>query len=122
SARVRRGARLAWGAVAMMGAAVCGAVGWTTHRVTQADLQIRELQMYADRTQEAARALSGERDAARQDATAARLASAESAGRLAAYVEQAKLQARHTALVSGDRPTSQPAGLMQRLAAVIDGD
>jgi len=117
--RVRRGGRLAWGAVAAMAAAVCMAVGWTTHRVTRADGEIAELHRVAEQTEQASRQLLIERDAARQDAQAARLAGADSTGRLAAYVEQAQIQARRA---SDKRPTTQPANLIQRLATAIVGD
>lgn len=114
----RRGSRFAWSAVAAMAIAVGAAVGWTTHRVTRADDEIATLRAIADRTESEAQKLLADRDAARKEAAAARLAGAEATGKLAAYIEQAQLQASAT----GKRPATQPANLMQRIASVLAGD
>jgi len=114
----RRGARVAWSAVALMAIAIGAAVGWTTHRVTRADDEITKLREIADRTQVEAQKLLTERDAAQRDASSARLAGAEATGKLAAYVEQAQLQSA----TPGKRPTTQPANVLQRIASVLAGE
>lgn len=114
----RRGSRVAWSAVATMAIGVGVAVGWTTHRVTRADDEIATLRATADRTDAEAQKLLSDRDAARKDAAAARLAGAEANGKLAAYIEQAQLQANSP----GKRPATQPANVMQRIASLLAGE
>src|SRR3954447_16080236 len=114
----RRGSRVAWSAVAVMAIAVGGAVGWTTHRVTRADDELATLRETATRTEAEAQKLLADRDAARKEASTARLAGAEATGKLAAYVEQAQLQANSP----GKRPASQPTTVLQRIASVLAGE
>jgi hypothetical protein len=114
----RRSSRFAWSAVAAMAIGVGVAVGWTTHRVTRADDEIATLRATADRTEAEAQKLLADREAARKDAAAARLAGAEATGKLAAYVEQAQVQAD----APGRRPATQPANLIQRIASVLAGE
>ena len=113
--RARRGARVAWGSVALMATAVCVAVGWTSFKVTQSHEQLRTLNDQAARVEREAGQLLRERDTAMRDAHEARLSGAEATGRLAAYVEQAQLK-------SDRRPATQPATVIQRIAAAIAGD
>src|SRR5436190_17675368 len=113
--RARQGARLAWSAVALMAASVCVAVGWTSHRVAQADAQVQSLKTSAAEVERSARQLLSDRDTARQQIEASKIAEANATGRLAAYVEQAKLQ-------SAKRPATQPTNVFQRIAAAITGD
>lgn len=119
AARVRRGGRIAWGAVALMSAGVCVAVGWTTHQLTKADADIAELHRAAERTEQEAQKLLAERDAVRQEADDARLAAANANGRLTAYIEQAKLDAKR-AKEADEVARSQ--NVLQRIAAAVAGD
>lgn len=118
----RRGARLAWAAVAIMTITVCGAVGWVSHKVTQADADIRSLSERAKLMESEAQQLLEERNKAQTFAQAAEVDRAEAAGRLAAYVEQSERQAQILAEQSDKRPTTQPATLIQRIAGAIAGE
>jgi hypothetical protein len=110
SARVRKESRFAWAAVAAMATAVCLAVGWTSHRITRSDDQIRSMNETSAAIRAETRQLLIERDQARQDAQTARLAAAESTGRLAAMKET-------VVQTSDKRPTTQPTAFLQRLFA-----
>ena len=118
----RRGARLAWVAVALVTAAVCGAVGWVTHKVTQADVEIRTLNERAAVMEHEAQQLLDERNKAQSLAQAAEVDRAEAAGRLAAYVEQNEKQAQILATRPDKRPTTKPSTLIQRIAGAIAGE
>src|SRR5438046_2838712 len=50
--RARQSAKLAWLAVSAMTAAVCIAVGWTTHKITRSDDDIRVLTQQAQAIRE----------------------------------------------------------------------
>ncbi len=127
--RARRAALAGWCVVAAMGLGVCIAVGWTAQKITRANDDVRQLTDYAakvereaaklkDATEREARQLASERDTARQEAQAARLAGAEASGKLEAYVEQhAKLIAR-----PGTRPATRPASLLQRIASALSDE
>lgn len=118
----RRGARLAWAAVALMTLGVCGAVGWVSHKVTKADADIRSLADRAKLMETEAQQLLTERDRAQILARAAEVERAEAAGRLAAYVEQSEKQAEILAAQSDKRPTTSPSTLIQRIAGAIAGE
>ena len=118
----RRGARLAWAAVALMTVGVCGAVGWASHRVTAADSDIRALNHQAETMEREAQQLLEERNKAQQLAQAAEVERAEAAGRLAAYVEQNEKQTEILARTSGNRPTTRPNTLLHRIADAVAGD
>ena len=112
--RARRDARFAWSAVALMGAAIIVAVGWTTQRLTRADADVRLINSRTAEMEIENQRLARERDDARSDAERAHLAQAQATGRLAGYIDQA--------LAPGKRPTTRPANLFQRLADAISGD
>src|SRR5436189_2915035 len=80
--RARQSAKLAWLAVSAMAAAVCIAVGWTTHRITRSDDDIRVLTQQAQAIQRDADRMRNERDAALTEAEQARIAQAQTAGHL----------------------------------------
>ncbi len=122
TASARRGAQRAWAGVAVMTLLVGGAVGWVSHRVTEADSEIRSLNRHADLMQREAQQLLDERNKAQVLAQVAEVERAEAAGRLAAYVEQHEKQAEILAQQSDKRPTTQPTTLIQRLAGAIAGD
>lgn len=106
--RARRGALAAWCVVAILGLGVTVAVGWTTSTITRARADVRTLNERAERIQQEKDKLQADHDDLMKEAQAARLAAAESAGRLAALKE-----------ASDNRPTTRPATLVQRIAAVI---
>jgi hypothetical protein len=118
----RRGARLAWVAVAIMTIGVCGAVGWVTRKVTQSDSDIRTLNERAALMEHEAQQLLDERNKAQSLAQAAEVDRAEAAGRLAAYIEQNEKQAQILAARSDKRPTTKPSTLIQRIASAIAGE
>jgi hypothetical protein len=118
----RRGARLAWVAVAIMTIGVCGAVGWVTRKVTQSDSDIRTLNERAALMEHEAQQLLEERNKAQSLAQAAEVDRAEAAGRLAAYIEQNEKQAQILAARSDKRPTTKPSTLIQRIASAIAGE
>ncbi|HVT90286.1 MAG TPA: hypothetical protein VHD56_15650 [Tepidisphaeraceae bacterium] len=106
--RARRHATAAWCMVAVLGIGVTIAVGWTASTITRANSDVKHL---AERTQQAeaqAKVLAEERDAARQEAEHARLQTAEVSSKLAIYLEEA-----------AKRPTTRPAGLLERIATAI---
>ena len=119
AATVRRGARFAWAAVAVMAAGICGSVAWVSHKVTRADADIRALNAHAQTMEAEARQLLDERNKAQTLAQAAEVERAEAAGRLAAYVEQAEKQAE---ILADKRPTTRPTSLLERLAGAIGGE
>jgi len=122
----RQGARRAWAAVAVMTVAICAAVGWVSHKVTKSDVAIHSLSERARLIESEAQQLLDERNRAQARAQAAEIERAEATGKLAAYVEQAEKQAQILAAQaerqSDNRPTTQPATLIQRLADVISGE
>jgi hypothetical protein len=122
--RARQSARIAWMSVASMAAAICVAVGWTTFRITQSREQIRALEQRSQAVENESRELLAQRDAAKRQAEAALISSAEASGRLAAYQEQARLVAEvRAASSSSDKsPTSRPLNLAQRIASVMAGE
>jgi hypothetical protein len=109
-ARTRRDSKLAWAAVALMACAVCGAVGWTTHRITQTDDQLRSISDQAAAVRAEAKQLLTERDSARQAAESAKLSEAEASGKLSVMSDQVRQ-------MSAKRPATQPTSFMQRLFA-----
>jgi excisionase family DNA binding protein len=113
--RARRGTLMAWCVVAAMTVGVTLSVGWTAQKITRANEDVRHLTEYANRMEGEAQRLLTERDAARHEAQVAQIQSAEVSGRLAAYVEQnAQLTQYPTT-----RPTTRPAGFLQRLATAF---
>jgi hypothetical protein len=118
----RRGARRAWGAVAVMTMVICGAVGWVSHRVTKADADVASLNARATVMEREAQQLLDERNKAQTLAQSAEIERAEAAGRLAAYVEQSEKQAEILATKSDNRPTTRPNTLLHRIADAVAGD
>lgn len=119
SERARRGARLAWAAVALMTVTICAAVGWVSHKVTQAHADIRALNERAQLIEREAQQLLAERNAAQGLAQAAEVDRAQTTGKLAAYIEQAEKQAE---ILADKRPTTRPASLLERLAGAMAGE
>lgn len=113
--RARRSALVAWCVVALLGVGATIAVGWTASKITRANADVRRLTDYADKIEAESQRLLAERDTARQDAQAARLAGAEASGKLAAYVEQHQ----HLLEIQAKGPTTRPNSLLQRLATAL---
>ena len=91
---VRRSARLAWGSVAVMAAAVSVAVGWTTHHLTKTKVQNEFLQNQVLTRSAAAETLSAEREELRAELSAAREQAARADGKATALTDvQTKLEA-----------------------------
>jgi hypothetical protein len=113
--RARRGALAAWCVVAAMGLGVTISVGWTAQKITRANEDVRHLTDYANRMEAEARQLLAERDTARHEAQLAQIQGAEVSGKLSAYIEQnARLVQSPTT-----RPTTRPAGFLERIASAL---
>jgi hypothetical protein len=104
----RRSATFAWAAVAVMAATICVAVGWTSHKITRTDDDIRAMNDHAAAIEADARQMRTERDTALADAENAKLASATAAGHLEAIMQ-----------LPTTRPTTRPANFVQKLAATF---
>src|SRR2546430_724773 len=109
--RARQSAKVAWLAVSAMAAAVCIAVGWTTHKITRSDDDIRVLTQQAQAIERDTERMRSERDAALKEAEQARIAQAQTAGHLEAVAETAK--------TPDIRPTTRPASWIHDLASTI---
>ncbi len=117
--RIRNGARLAWSAVGLIAVAACVAVGISSHQMTWSHDQIHSLEeKVVEARRQTADALD-ESKAIHREAESAKLAGAEAAGRLAAYIEQSKAQN----IVSDKRPSTQPSNrLIERIASIFSND
>ncbi len=115
----RHSARFAWAVLAFMTFGVCGAVGWVSHKVTRSEADVRSLTARASSMEREALQLLVERNNAQTLAQDAETERAEAAGKLAAYVEQAEMQAE---LLSDKRPATRPTTLIQRIASAIAGE
>jgi outer membrane murein-binding lipoprotein Lpp len=109
--RARRSALIAWCVVAAVGIGLCIAVGWTAQKIAKANSDVQHLNDYAQKMEEQSRLLIAERDKSRDEAQTAKLAAAESAGRLEVYAQQALAH-----------PTTRPTNLAARIASVFAGD
>jgi hypothetical protein len=109
--RARQSAKVAWLGVSAMAAAVCIAVGWTTHKITRSDDDIRMLTQQAQAIREDADRMHLQRDAALTEAEQAKISQAQTAGHLEAVTETAKKP--------DIRPTTRPATFLQKLASTI---
>lgn len=114
--RAQRSAVTAWSLVGVCTVAVILATAWTSSKITQSADDVRHLTEYANQMKTASDKLETERDAARQQVVIADRTAAEASGRLAAYVEQNQ---KLTEMAARQRPTTGPAGLMQRLAEAM---
>ena len=91
---VRRSARFAWAAVAVMAAGVSVAVGWTTHHLTRSHVQTQHLREQVVSEMTAAEKLSAEREALRAELSAARELAARAEGKATTLTDvQGKLEA-----------------------------
>jgi hypothetical protein len=108
--RARRSALAAWCVVAALGISVCVAVGWTAQKIARANADVQHLNDNAEKMEQQSRQLIAERDKAQMESQAARLAQAESAGRLEVLAQQA------------NRPTTRPANLLTRIASAFAGE
>ena len=91
---VRRSARFAWSAVAVMALGVSAAVGWTTHQLTKSHVQTQFLKEQVQTRAEATETLSAEREALRAELSAAKETAARAEGKASALSEvQTKLEA-----------------------------
>jgi hypothetical protein len=106
--RARHSAKVAWLAVATMAAAVCVAVGWTTHKITRTSDDIRLLTEQAQAVTRDADRMRSERDVALREAEQARIAQAQTAGHLEAVVQKSDI-----------RPTTRPTSWVRQLASTI---
>src|SRR5256885_5267351 len=109
--RARQSAKVAWLAVSAMAAAVCMAVGWTTHKITRSDDDIRVLTQQAQAIERDTERMRSERDAALKEAEQARIAEAQTAGHLEAVVQTEKK--------SDIRPTTRPTTFIGKLASTF---
>jgi hypothetical protein len=137
---VRRSARFAWSAVAVMAVAVSAAVGGTTYYLTKSHVQTQYLQEQVRAKATAADTLSAERDTLRAELSAAKEQAARADGKASALTDvQAKMEAdikdarvsvtdaqtkevqvraelealrtaHRTATPTGPEPTTRPAG------------
>jgi excisionase family DNA binding protein len=90
---VRRSARLAWGSVAVMAAAVAVAVGWTTHQLTKTQVQTEFLREQVQTKSATADTLSAEREGLRAELSAAKEQAARAEGKASALTDvQTKLE------------------------------
>ena len=100
---VRRSARVAWAAVAVMAAGVSVAVGWTTHHLTKAQVEGRHLQEQVRTTFDMAERASAERESLRAELSAARELAARVEGKASVLTEAQARQA-------DSAPTTSPIG------------
>jgi hypothetical protein len=112
--RARQQVTLAWSTVGVLGIVSIIAVGWASHRITDASGKIRSMQSELQRVSQDGEKIANERDRLREELVQAKLAGAEAAGQLSAWREQHAL--------SGARPTTQPSNLVQRIAGAVWGD
>jgi hypothetical protein len=90
---VRRSARFAWAAVAVMAAGVSVAVGWTTHHLTKSQVQTTYLRQEVESKLVATGALSTEREMLRAELSAAKEHAARAEGKAATLSDvQTKLE------------------------------
>lgn len=111
SDRARQGAKWAWSSVAAMAALVMIAIGWTTHRITAADAEIKRLNDQANQMQKEAGQLLSERDSYRKEVIAAKWAEGEAKGRLYQAIDE-----------SAKSPTTRPTTVFSRVASVFLGE
>jgi outer membrane murein-binding lipoprotein Lpp len=114
STRVRQGARIAWGAVAVMSACICVSVGWVSYKITRANADIDSITQKSRQVELESTRLAAERDAARSEAQRAMVAQAKSEGELAALRETIEKKA-----VSDTSPTTRPTGIFSRIASIF---
>lgn len=128
---VRRNARLAWGSVAVMAAAVAVAVGWTTHHLTRAKVQTEYLRQQVESKTAVTDTLSAEREGLRAELSSAKEQAARAEGKASALSDvqlkleaevkdaqsrasdaqarEARTRAEWEALLDASRPASGPA-------------
>ena len=99
---VRRSARVAWTAVAVMAAGVSVAVGWTTHYLTKAQVEGQHLQQQVRTTADMAERVSAERETLRAELSAAREQAARAEGKVSVMSEA------HARGLVTTRPTEVP--------------
>ena len=91
---VRRSARFAWGAVAVMAVGVSVAVGWTTHHLTRAQVQTQYLKEQVQTKSVATDTLSAERETLRAELSAAKELAARAEGKASTLTDvQTRLEA-----------------------------
>jgi excisionase family DNA binding protein len=116
--RARQSAKTAWIAVSVMSVAVCAAVGWTTYKITRTGDDLRTLTTQAELTRKDAERMRQERDAALDEAQAAKLSQAQTAGHLDAVNDQIT-EVNQRLKQSDIRPTTRPATFLQKLASTF---
>jgi hypothetical protein len=112
--RARRGALVAWLIVATMGLGACGAVGWTTSKMTRAQMEVETLNKRADAIQRENEKLATQIDSARQEAQVAKVDAAKASGELAAYKQAHE---KEVEIAARTRPTTQPTWLQALLSS-----
>jgi hypothetical protein len=112
--RARRGALVAWLIVATMGLGACGAVGWTTSKMTRSQMDVEILNKRATEMQRENEKLATQIDTARQQAEAARIDAAQASGELAAYKQAHE---KEVEIAARTRPTTQPSWLQALLSS-----
>lgn len=105
----RRGARLAWATMALSAAGVIGAVGWTSSKLTAVSLQLDQSGHDSQHLTDEVGHLSDERDRLRTELNLEHERRARAEGELAG----------HLAVVAGQKPTTRPARLLERIASLF---
>jgi hypothetical protein len=107
--RTRISARCAWAAVAVLSVGVYVAVGWTASQVTAFRTNNSHLQQQLNQATAVVEEKSAEVEKYRGERDAARQASARADG---------ELTATKATLAAAKRPSTQPAGFLEKLARI----
>ena len=117
---VRRSARFAWAAVAVMAAGVSVAVGWTAHHLTKTQVQAQYLRQQAESKMATADTLSAERETLRAELSVAKEQAARAEGKASALSDvQTKLESdiKDTRARLTDAQTKEAAARAELAAA-----
>jgi len=120
--RYRREMQMAVGLVAAMLVAVMVAVGWCTHSITTAKADARLAADRAAQAVEQSRSAQQDRDRERNKFDDAIVARAKAEGELSAYKGELASVVEQTKKQQEQRPATQPANLVARLAQAFAGD
>jgi hypothetical protein len=115
---VRRSARVAWAAVAVMAGGISVAVGWTTHHLTRAQVEGEHLQQQVRTTADMAEKMSAERETLRSELSAAREQAARAEGKVSALSDaQARVAPASAAATSQPTPDVTDQGPVAQASA-----
>ncbi len=116
----RRSARFAWAAVAVMAAGVTGAVGWTTHHLTSAQIEGATLRQQMSATSATVADIVKDRETLRSQLLAAKEEAARAEGQLELAAQaRAELKAEVAEAKEAERERSNDS-FFERLASVFD--